>query len=347
MRVAAPMLALGLTVFIGALLFAALGRDPLLGLYTFFIAPVSDLDGFAELLLKATPLVLCALGLAIGFRGNVWNIGAEGQLVMGAVAASGVALAFHGSGGWWVLPLIVVAGGLGGMVWAAIPAFLKTRFNANEILTSLMLTYAAIHILGYLVHGPWRDPAGYNFPETRVFEDWAQIPILIEGTRLHIGVFAAVLAVAVCWVFMSRSFAGFQIDVAGQAPAAAEYAGFNRKRIIWASFLISGGLAGLAGMAEVAGPLGQLNATFAPGYGFAAIIIAFLGRLHPVGVTIASLLMALLFLGGESLQVEMKLPKAVTGVFQGMLLFFVLACDVLVRYRLRVLSDEPKPVVDA
>ena len=346
MRIAAPLLALGLTIASGALLFAALGRDPLVGLYTFFIAPVSDLDGAAELFLKATPLVLCALGLAIGFRGNVWNIGAEGQLVIGAVAAGGVALAFHGTGGWWVLPLMILAGGLGGMAWAAVPALLKTRFNANEILTSLMLTYAAIHILGYLVHGPWRDPSGYNFPETRIFEDWAQIPILIEGTRLHVGVFAAVVAVAACWIFTSRSFLGFQIDVAGQAVAAADYAGFSRKRVIWVSFLISGGLAGLAGMAEAAGPLGQLNATFAPGYGFAAIIVAFLGRLHPVGVTIAGILMALLFLGGEALQVEMKLPKAVTGVFQGMLLFFVLACDVLIRYRLRLSSTEAHRVAD-
>lgn len=338
MRYGAPILAALATVVAGAILFAALGVDPLTGLYTFFVKPISSVDGLAELGLKTTPLVMIAIGLSVGFRGNVWNIGAEGQLLMGAICGGGVALAFYGEGGWWVLPLMVLAGALGGAAWGAIPAFLRTRFNANEILTSLMLTYVALQLLGYLVHGPWRDPQGYNFPETRVFEDWALLPLLIEGTRLNIGIFFALLVVVAGWVFMSRSFLGFQVNVVGQALAAANYAGFSQKRVIWIGFLVGGGLAGLAGLAEVAGPLGQLNATFAPGYGFAAIIIAFLGRLHPVGVTIAAALMALMFLGGETLQIDLKLPKAVTGVFQGMLLFFVLASDVLIRYRIRISS---------
>lgn len=341
MRYAAPFLAAAATVILGAILFAALGRDPLIGLYTFFIKPISSLDGLAELGLKTTPLVICAMGLAVGFRGNVWNIGAEGQLLMGAVCGGGVALAFHGGGGWWVLPLMILAGGLGGAAWGAIPAFLRTRFNVNEILTSLMLTYVALQILGYLVYGPWRDPEGYNFPETRIFEDWGLLPILIEGTRLNVSIFFAVLVVLAGWIFMSRSFAGYKVNVVGQALAAANYAGFSQKRVVWLGFLVGGGLAGLAGLAEVAGPLGQLNATFSPGYGFAAIIIAFLGRLHPVGIAAASVLMALMFLGGETLQIDLKLPKAVTGVFQGMLLFFVLASDVLVRYRVRLVRKAP------
>lgn len=344
MRYGAPVIAGALTVVFGAILFAALGQDPVRGLYVFFIEPLSGLYELGELGLKAAALAMIAIGLAIGFRGNVWNIGAEGQLLMGAIAGGGVALAFHGDGGWWVLPLMVVAATLGGMAWGAVPALLRTRFNANEILTSLMLTYAAVQILGWLVHGPWRDPDGQNFPETRTFEDWALLPELVDGTRLNISVPFALLVVAVGWVFFSRSFAGFRVDVVGQALPAARYAGFSQSRVIWTSFLVSGGLAGLAGLAEVAGPVGQLNATFAPGYGFAAIIVAFLGRLHPVGILFAALLMALTFLGGESLQISMKIPKAVTGVFQGMLLFFVLGTDVLIRYRIRLLRT---PATDA
>ena len=336
MRYAAPVLAASATIILGAILFAALGTNPLTGLYTFFIQPVSDLDGIAELGLKAAPLIIVAIGLSIGFRGNVWNIGAEGQLIMGAICGGGVALAFHGEGGWWVMPIMVLAGALGGMAWAAIPALLRTRFNVNEILTSLLLTYVALQILNYMVRAPWTDPDGSNFPETRLFEDWALLPILIEGTRLNVSAIFAVIVALAGWAFMLRSFEGFKVNVVGQALDAARYAGFSQRRTVWISFMVGGGLAGLAGLAEVAGPVGQLNATFAPGYGFAAIIIAFLGRLHPVGIIIASLLMALMFLGGESLQMNLNLPKAVTGVFQGMLLFLVLASDVLIRYRIRI-----------
>lgn len=336
MLYASPLIAAGLTLLGGIVLFGALGQDPLAALYTFFIRPLDSAYGLSELLLKATPLVLIAVGLAIGFRGGVWNIGAEGQLTAGAIFGGGLALAFWGEEGPWLLPAMVVAGAAGGMLWGAIPAFLKTRFNANEILTSLMLTYVAIQVLGYLVHGPWRDPEGYNFPESRMFGEQALMPLLIEGTRLHAGTLLALVAVAGGWILMGGTFLGFQIKVVGQAPAAAAYAGYSRSRVIWVSFLVSGGLAGIAGLAEVAGPMGQLNPTISPGYGFAAIIVAFLGRLHPFGILLAGLLMALMYLGGEALQMELNLPLAVTGVFQGMLLFFVLASDVLIRYRFRL-----------
>lgn len=336
MRVAAPLIAAGLTIVAAFILFSALGRDPLAALYFFFVRPLSSAYGLAEWAIKATPLALCALGLMIGFRGNVWNIGAEGQLTIGAICGGGVALAFHGAGGPWLLPLMLVAAILGGMAWGAIPALLKTRFNANEILTSLMLSYVAIQLLGYLVHGPWRSPEGYNFPETRLFDEAALMPVLASGTRLHAGVILALVVFAAAWVFTARSFRGFKVDVAGQAPAAAAYAGFARSGVVWLSFLVSGGLAGLAGIVEVSGTIGQLQPVISPGYGFAAIIVAFLGRLHPVGVMLASLLMSLIYLGGESLQINQNLPLAVTGVFQGLLLFFVLGADVLVRYRLRL-----------
>jgi simple sugar transport system permease protein len=342
LRYLSPLIALGLTLVFGAILFSALGQNPAVALYTFFIRPVSTLYGLSELFIKAAPLLLCAVGLAIGFRGNIWNIGAEGQLTMGAICGGGLALLFYGNEGPWLLPLMIVGGGVGGMAWGAIPAFLRTRFNANEILTSLMLTYVAIQVLGYLVHGPWRDPEGFNFPETRMFGDDGLMPILIEGTRLHFGVVLALVAVLLGWVFVTRTFAGFQIKVVGQALAAANYAGYSSNRVVWMGFLIGGGLAGLAGLGEVAGPMGQLNPTISPGYGFAAIIVAFLGRLHPFGVLLASLLMALMYLGGESLQMNLHLPLAITGVFQGTLLFFVLASDVFIRFRIKIVATAPR-----
>jgi general nucleoside transport system permease protein len=340
-----PLMAAAMTVAGGFILFAALGYDPIVALRTFLISPVESIYGLTELAVKATPLLLCAIGLAIGFRGNVWNIGAEGQLTMGALAGGGLALAFPESESALLLPAMVVAGALGGMAWAAIPALLKTRFNANEILTSLMLSYVAILILSYLVHGPWRDPAGFNFPESRQFQPAAQMPILLEGTRLHLGAIFALVAVVIGWVVVERSFTGFQIKVVGLAAPAADYAGFSQKRVVWVGFLAGGALSGIAGLAEVAGPIGQLNPTISPGYGFAAIIVAFLGRLHPVGILVASVLMALLYLGGEAAQIKLGLPVAVTGVFQGMLLFFLLGTDVLIRYRVRfqakAVGDKP------
>lgn len=333
---ATPPIAVALTLASGFLLFWAMGFDPVKALHAFFVAPLTTLRGLGELAVKATPLVLCAVGLAIGFRANVWNIGAEGQLTLGAIAGGGLALAFYGEGGWWLLPLMIAGGIAGGAAWAAIPAFLRVRFNASEILTSLMLTYVALLLLNYLTHGPFRDPDGFAFPESRLFEPDAVMPILIQGTRVHLGSLFALLAVAAGWVLIARTFVGFQIKVIGLTPAAAGYAGFKEKRIIWLTLVLSGGLAGLAGLGEVAGPIGQITPSVSPGYGFTAIIVAFLGRLHPVGILLAGILMALSFIGGEAAQIGLGLPKAITGVFQGMLLFFLLATDVLIRYRLRV-----------
>jgi simple sugar transport system permease protein len=336
MLFATPILAVVLTLIAGLIMFAILGADPIEALYAFFISPVDNWYGVGELGVKATPLVLCAVGLSIGFRANIWNIGAEGQLVMGAIFGGYVGLFLSGSGGLWVLPAMFIAGALGGAVWGAIPAFLKTRFNANEILTSLMLTYVAQLFLNYLVRGPWRNPEGFNFPQSKNFEDFAAIAPMFDGTRLGFGFIIALAAAFGGWLLMSRSFLGFQIKVAGLAPAAAGYAGFSTKRLTWAAMLISGALAGVAGLNEVAGPIGQVVAVVSPGYGFTAIIVAFLGRLHPLGIVIAALLIALSYIGGDAAQMTMNLPVAVSSVFQGMLLFFLLACEVLIRYRVRL-----------
>lgn len=333
---ASPLIAIVLTLLSGAVIFEALGQAPLPALYAYFIEPISTEYGRTELLVKAAPLILIGIGLALGFRANVWNIGAEGQFTMGALAGGGLALAFYDQSSILLLPAMTVAGALGGLAWAAVPAWLKTRFNANEILTSLMLTYVAQLFLSYLVHGPWRSPAGFNFPETRLFHDSATLPLLLDGSRLHVGVLVAFLAAAVAWLLLARSLVGFQMRVVGLAPRAAGFAGFRQGRLVWISLLISGGLAGMAGLFEVAGPIGQIVPTISPGYGFTAIIVAFLGRLHPAGVVVAGLVLALTYLGGESAQISLGLPAAVTGIFQGVLLFFLLACDLLILYRIRL-----------
>jgi ABC-type uncharacterized transport system permease subunit len=331
-----PLIAVVLTLLAGMIMFRILGVDPFQAVYAFFIEPISTLDGVAELLIKATPLILIAIGLSLGFQANVWNIGAEGQLTLGALFSGALALAFFEVESVFLLPAMMIAGIVGGMAWAAIPAFLKTRFNTNEILTSLMLVYVAALLLSYLITGPLRDPDGFNFPESRLFHDSAMLPIILEGTRLNIGFLGALFVAVLAWVLISKHIIGFQIRVIGMAPAAASFAGFKEKRLIWLTLLISGGTAGLAGAMEVAGPIGQVIPVISPGYGFTAIIVAFLGRLHPIGVVLAGILMALTYLGGDSAQITMNLPNAVTGVFQGMLLFFLLASDVLIRYRIKI-----------
>lgn len=337
-----PVLSVLATLAMALILFACMGYDPLQALYAFFVQPLLSVQGLTELALKASPLVMIGVGLAAGFRANVWNIGAEGQLIMGAVAGSGVALAFYGESGAWILPLMCVAAILGGMAWGAIPAFLKVRFGVNEILVSLMLTYVAGLFLSLLVLGPWKDPEGMNFPQSRMFSDSALLPMLVEGTRMNAGVLASLAVVLAAWVVMSRSILGFEIRTVGSAPAAARYAGFSRTRVVWLTMMASSGLAGLAGVFEAAGPIGQLIPKLTPGYGFTAIIVAFLGRLHPLGILAAGLVMALTYIGGDNAQVDMGLPNAATGVVQAMLLFFLLASDFLVRYRL--CATRPQPV---
>ena len=330
-----PLLALAIPVLIGVALFAALGKDPVRGLQVFFWEPVKSPYALGELALKATPLLLVALGLAVCFRSNIWNIGAEGQFVIGAVAAGGIALLADKTTGPWIVPAILVAGVLGGMAWAGITALLRDRFNANEILVSLMLVYVATLLLGYLVYGPWKDPMGYNFPQTRMFERVTQMPKLFAGSRVTIGLPLALAGSALLWVFLFRTRAGFALQVGGLAPAAARYAGFSSRRALWAALLISGATAGLAGALEVAGPIGQLTPYVPAGYGFAAIIVAFVGRLHPVGMVFSALLMSMFYIGGELAQSRLGLPKSLTGVFQGLLLFTLLACDTLIAYRVR------------
>src|SRR5574343_1459307 len=228
-----PLLALLVTVVIGVILFVALGKDPWRGLQMFFWAPMKSGYAVGELMVKATPLLLIALGLAVCFRSNVWNIGAEGQFIVGAICAGGVALLADKDTGRWIAVAVVLAGMLGGMAWAGVVAWLRDRFHASEILVSLMLVYVATMLLGYLVYGPWKDPAGYNFPQTKTFEAVTLVPRLMSGSRVNLGLLISLVGAVLLWIFLFRTRAGFAQQVGGLAPAAARYAGFSSRKALW------------------------------------------------------------------------------------------------------------------
>jgi general nucleoside transport system permease protein len=342
--IASPLIAIALTLLTMAILFAILGKDPLTALRVYFIDPLTDAYSLEEIVVKATPLVMIAIGLSLCYIANIWNIGAEGQFLVGAVAGSWLAVRTNGTGvGPWVLPAMLVLGALGGALYALIPAICKVRFGASEILTSLMLVYVADLGMDYLVRGPWRDPHGLNFPTTAEFDPVATVPTLIEGSRLHAGAIVALIVVMLATVLLGRTLMGFQIRLVGAAPKAARFSGFNSDQLVIFTFAVSGALAGLAGIIEVAGPVGHLQPGISPGYGFTAIIVAFLGRLNPIGILIAGLFLALTFIGGEGAQITMKVPLDLTKVFQGILLFYVLACDSLIVYRIRLLRTVKRP----
>jgi simple sugar transport system permease protein len=336
-----PVLAVLLTMVAGGIMFAALGKDPVEAIRTIFYDPLfhPDFAAFSrpQLLIKAGPLILIAIGLSLGFRAGVWNIGAEGQYIIGALTGAGVGLALYPSDSVLIFPAMVLAGALGGWAWAMIPAILKTRFNTNEILVSLLLVYVAEQLMAAAALNWLRNPEGGGFPGSRNLSQWdaaANREILV-GSGMHWGVVAAFIAVIAAYVLLTRHMLGYQIKLAGQSPRAARFGGVNPTRLVLICFGISGALAGLAGLFEVTGPAGQISIDFNSGYGFTAIIVAFLGRLHPVGILLAGLLMALTYIGGELAQFMLGLPAAAIQAFQGMLLFFLLAVDVLSNYRVR------------
>ncbi|MDO6964032.1 ABC transporter permease [Rhizobium alvei] len=332
-----PFIALLLTLTCGAILFAALGKDPIEALYLFFIDPLREVWSLHELAIKAGPLILIGAGLSICYRAGNWNIGAEGQFIFGGIFGSFLPVVFHGWSSPLLLPLMLIFGMVGGALYAAIPALLKTRFNTNEILTSLMLVYIAQLFLDWLVRGPWRNPEGQNFPETRLFDASGVLPPIWDASgRAHWGfVFAIVIAIAL-WFMMEFTLRGYQVKVLGQSARAGRFAGFSASGMVWFTMLLSGALAGLAGIAEVSGAIGQLRPSISPGYGFTAIIVAFLGRLNPLGIIVAGLVLALTYLGGEAAQMTLGLSDKVTRLFQGLLLFFVLSCDTLIAYRIKL-----------
>jgi ABC-type uncharacterized transport system permease subunit len=336
-----PILAVVLTMIFGGVLFAILGKDPVLAIKTIFWDPVFGEFAFyyrPEVLKKAAPLILIAIGLSYGFKAGIWNIGAEGQYIIGAICAAGVALSFYPTEGrWFIFPLMIVAGIAGGMIWAMVPALLRVYFKTNEILVSLMLVYVADVLIKAFSIGLMRNPDGHGFPGSRNLNDYpaAANLELIAGTGLHWGVIAAIGVVVASYAILARHQFGFHVRLTGESPRAAGFAGVNANRLIMVCFLISGGLAGVAGMFEVSGPAAQILGSFPSAYGFTAIIVAFLGRLNPIGILLAGLLLALTYVGGSAAETAMNIPSATIQIFQGMLLFVLLSVDVLTDYRLR------------
>ncbi|ANP36066.1 sugar ABC transporter permease [Phaeobacter gallaeciensis] len=342
---ATPLVAVLATMIAGGLLFAILGKDPVEAIRTIFWEPLFGEFAFyyrPQLLIKGAPLVLIAIGLSLGFRAGIWNIGAEGQYIMGALFGAGMGLAFYPHEAWYIFPLMVLAGAFGGWIWAMIPAFLKVRFGTNEILVSLMLVYVAEQFLASMSLGLLKNPEGFGFPGSRNLQQYesAHNADLIAGSGMHWGVVAALIAVIFAYVLLNRHMLGYQIRLTGEAPRAARFAGVNPARLVLFCLGTSGMLAGLAGLFEVSGPSGQVSIDFNVGYGFTAIIVAFLGRLHPVGILLAGGLMALTYIGGDIAQSNMGLPSAAIQVFQGMLLFFLLAFDLLTNFRIAIGKPE-------
>ncbi len=338
MQYLSPLLAIVLSLVTFFIIFVLSGIDPVKALYIYFVEPLTALWSIEDLLVKAIPIILIAIGLSFCYQSAVWNIGAEGQLAAGALAGSALPILFPTLQGPAVITAMLVMGVAGGMAYASIPAILKIRFNANETLTTLMLVYVANLFVDYMARGPWRDPAGFNFPNSRPFDDGQLLPVVF-GSSIRLSIVFMLIAVVVAWFLTTKTMTGFKIRVLGLSPRAGSFGGFSRNKMVMLTFLISGGLAGLAGICEIMGPIGLLRTTVSPGYGFTAIIVAFLGRLHPFGILVAGLLLALSYMGGEGAQAALQISDQTTQVFQGMLLFYVLACDSFIYYRLRVLRE--------
>jgi simple sugar transport system permease protein len=332
-----PLLALALALLFGAIMFWLLGKNPVSALYSFFIEPLLEVWSLHELAIKAAPLILIAVGLSVCYRSNNWNIGAEGQFTIGAITGSILPVMYPAWHSPLILPLMLILGMIGGALYAGIPALLKTRLNTNEILTSLMLVYIAQLYLDWLVRGPWRDPQGNNFPITKTFQIEAVLPEILSSGRAHWAFIFAIVAAVALWFMMRFMLKGFEVSVLGQSERAGRFAGFSARRMVWFSMLLSGALAGLAGISEVSGSIGHVQPVISPGYGFTAIIVAFLGRLNPLGIIASGLVLALTYLGGEAAQLSIGISDKVSRVFQGLLLFFVLSCDTLIHYRIRLI----------
>jgi len=343
LQVVTPVAAVLLTMVLGAVIFSALGYDGLGAVREIFISPLAISYKWQDLAVKAAPLIIIAVGLSIAYRANVWNIGAEGQYIVGAICGTGIGILTNDMTGWWIMPLMMLAGAAGGAAYAAVPALLRVRFNVNEILTTLMLTYASVYLLNYLLAGPFKSPTSMGQPQTVLMSAEQTLPYIIPGTIVQLNAPIAIVVALAVWLVFSRFVFGFQIRVVGSAPHAARYGGFSADRTIWLAMLISGGLAGFAGILEVMGPVGRLILQFPANYGFTAIIVAFLGRLHPLGAILAGIMIAITFVGGEMAQITIALPFAAVGIFQAMMLFLILASDLLVRYRIRAVRPGEVP----
>jgi simple sugar transport system permease protein len=328
-----PVASILLALIVGGIVLLATGENPFEVYRVMLNGAFGGTNALAETLVKATPLLLTGLGVAVAFRMQLWNIGAEGQFYFGAIFATGTALfVLPNAPAMVLIPAMVVAGLLGGAVWGFIPGVLRGYLGANETITSLLLNYVAILFSDYLIHGPWKNPMGFGFPGTKSFPAAAWLPHW-GTTRVHLGLVFGLIAAVALWIVLRRTRWGYEVSVMGENPRAARYAGMSTARTIMLVMVLSGALAGLAGMSEVAGIGHQLQRNLSPGYGYTAIIVAWLGRLNPFGIIVVAFLLAGLMVGGDQLQMTLQLPAAIAPMLQGTILFFLLGGEMLTRYR--------------
>ena len=335
-----PLISIVLALVVGAVFLSAAGHNPLIAYLEMFNGGFGSLYGLSETVVKAIPLILCALGISLAFRMQLWNIGAEGQLYMGAFGATWVALTYPDAPAIIVIPAIFLAGIICGGIWGLLPAIPRAYLGVNEIITTLMLNYVAILWVDYLVYGPWKDPAGLNFPLTAEFSAAAALPTMF-GTRIHAGLIVAFLLAVLIHFGIKYSRFGYEIRVIGESPAAARYAGMSISKNILLVMLTSGAVCGLAGAVEVSGLMHRLQPGFSPGYGYTAIIVAWLAKLHPAAIIFVAVLFGGLQAGGFSLQ-SSGIPAAMVAMLQGLILFFVLGGEIFTRYQLKLKTGGPK-----
>ncbi|MGI6685480.1 MAG: ABC transporter permease [Bacillota bacterium] len=334
MVITVPVVSILLSLLVGGIFFALNGTNPIEVYKMLIQSAFTTYYGITESIVKAIPLMLAGLGVSLAFRMQLWNIGAEGQIYMGAVAATWVALSFPGLPAIIMIPFMLLMGFLAGAFWALIPAIPRAYLKVNETITTLLLNYVAILWADYLVYGPWKDPEGFNFPLTAKFVPAAILPSL-GGSRIHLGLLFAVIAAIIVFILIRHTKWGYEVRVIGESPAAARYAGMNIKKNICIVLFLSGGLAGIAGMSEVSGIAGRLQPGLSPGYGYTAIIVAWLARLHPATLALVSFLFGGLLVGGYAIQL-MGLPVATVNMMQGLILFFVLGGQILTNYNIKI-----------
>ncbi len=335
-----PVVSIFLALLVCGVVLLVTGENPIDVYRAIVNGSLGDRSGVSETFVKMIPLLLTGLGVSVAFRMQLWNIGAEGQLYLGAIFATGTTLfLIPGAPAIVMIPAMAAAGLIGGALWGLIPGALRAYFGANETITTLMLNYVAILLTDYLVHEPWRDPGSFGFPGTKQFPDAAWLP-RYDTYRVHIGLLFGLIAAVILWIALRRTRFGYELSVMGENPRAASYAGMRTRRTILVVMAVSGALAGLAGMSEVAGIGHQLQRNFSPGYGYTAIIVAWLARLNPFGIILVSFLLAALLVGGDQLQISMGLPSAVAPMLQGAILFFLLGGEALNRYRIERIRPE-------
>jgi len=322
-------------LFSVGLLFVFSGIDPLYAYSVIFAGVFGNAYGISEVIVKTIPIGLCALGLSVAYTAKVWNIGSDGQLIMGAIFATWIAL-FSNFPPALILPSMFLAGFIGGLAWAAIPAFLRSKYNVNEVIVSLMMNYISLNVLDYLLSGPWRGRGVFNYPITDEFPMFARLP-LIPGTRIHYPTLILLILLTFLILFiMTRTKFGLEIKAMGDNLEAARIAGIDIFRNSLIVMLISGGLAGIAGVGEVAGIQYRLIRNISPGYGYSAIIPAWIGGFNPIIVLVASLFVSSLFVGGNVAKVSLSLSYGLVNVFNGVILLFLISSEYLVGYRVRI-----------